>query len=55
MSAPKILEDAVKVAKTAQIMAYVKDNQVLTALALFVMWQAGAFVYAYSTVQGAMC
>ncbi len=52
---PQAVENAVKIAKTAQILAYVKENQLLTALSLFVLWQAGAFIYAYNTVSGAMC
>lgn len=52
---PQTIESAVKIAKTAQILAYVKENQMLTALSLFVLWQAGAFIYAYNTVSGAMC
>ena len=52
---PQAVENAVKVAKAAQILAYVKENQLLTALSLFVLWQAGAFIYAWTTVTGAMC
>ncbi len=52
---PQAVENAVKIAKTAQILAYVKENQVLTALSLFVLWQAGAFIYAYQQVSGVMC
>ncbi len=52
---PQAVENAVKIAKTAQILAYVKENQLLTALSLFILWQAGAFIYAYNTVSGAMC
>ncbi len=52
---PQSIESAVKIAKTAQILAYVKENQLLTALCLFVLWQAGAFIYAYQSVTGAMC
>jgi hypothetical protein len=52
---PQAVESAVKIAKTAQILAYVKDNQLLTAISLFVLWQAGAFIYAWTTVTGAMC
>lgn len=52
---PQSVETAVKIAKTAQILAYVKENQLLTAISLFVLWQAGAFIYAWSTVTGVMC
>lgn len=49
------IQEAVRLAKTAQILHYIKENQLLTAVCLFVLWQAGAFVSAYSSVQGAMC
>ncbi len=52
---PPAVEKAVQVAKTAQIIAYVKDNQLLTALCLFVLWQAGAFISALQAAQGAVC
>ena len=55
MTIPQAVENAVKIAKTAQIMAYVKENQLLTALCLFTFWQAGAFIYAYNSISGAMC
>ena len=54
-SIPPAIENAVKVAKTAQIIAYVKDNQLLTAVCLFVLWQAGAFLTAIQAAQGAVC
>ena len=52
---PAEVQQAVQVAKTAQILAYIKENQVLTALCLFVLWQTGAFLSAYGQVQGAVC
>lgn len=52
---PQAVEQAVKVAKTAQILAYVKENQLLTALCLFVLWQAGAFISMMNSAQGAIC
>ena len=55
MTIPPVVKDAVQVAKTAQIIAYIKDNQLLTALCLFVMWQAGAFLTAVQAAQGAVC
>ncbi len=55
MAIPPVVKDAVQVAKTAQIIAYVKDNQLLTALCLFVLWQAGAFLTAVQAAQGAVC
>ncbi len=55
MAIPPVVKDAVQVAKTAQIIGYVKDNQLLTALCLFVLWQAGAFLTAVQAAQGAVC
>lgn len=55
MTIPAPVKDAIQVAKTAQILAYMKENQLLTALALFVLWQTGAIVAAMSTAQGAVC
>jgi predicted MFS family arabinose efflux permease len=49
------IEKTAAAVKTAQIMQLIKDNQLMTALCLFVLWQAGAFVSAYSYVQGGMC
>lgn len=55
MSAPTPLEKAVTTARYAQILAYVKDNQLVTALALFILWQSGALIGMLSSAQGAMC
>jgi hypothetical protein len=52
---PVEVEKAVQVAKTAQVLHYVKENQLLTAVCLFVLWQAGAFVSALGYVQGGVC
>ena len=46
---------AADAAKMAQIMHFIKENQLLTALGLFCLWQTGAFLSAYSYVQGGMC
>jgi len=52
---PAETEKIVAAAKAAQIIALVKENQLITALVLFVLWQAGAFVSAQSYVGGVMC
>ncbi len=41
-------------AKVAQIIQLVKDNQLATALVLFVLWQAGAFAEAVGYA-GSVC
>jgi hypothetical protein len=45
----------IDVAKAVQIASFVRENQILTAVCLFVLWQTGAFLSAYGQVQGAMC
>lgn len=52
---PAEAEKIVAAAKAAQIYALVKENQLITALVLFVLWQAGAFVSAYEYTSGVMC
>jgi len=39
-------EEIVPLAKGAQIVQLVKDNQLVTAVILFVLWQAGAVAQA---------
>ncbi len=52
---PEVIEKTIDVARAAQIAEFVRNNQILTALCLFVLWQTGAFLSAYGQVQGAMC
>ncbi len=52
---PEVIASAVQTAKTAQILMYIKENQVLTAFCLFVLWQTGALLSAASHAQGAIC
>lgn len=42
-------------AKAAQFANLVKENQLVTALVLFVLWQAGAFLSAQQYAAGVMC
>ena len=48
-------DKALAVAKAAQIASLVKENQLVTALVLFILWQSGALLSAYSTAGGAIC
>ncbi len=48
------LDDAVTATKSAQIIALIKDNQLLTAAIVFILWQAGAIASAAGYV-GGMC
>ena len=46
MSIEQVPEQVVPLAKGAQIIQLVKDNQLFTAVILFVLWQAGAVTQA---------
>ena len=39
-------KDVVPLAKGAQVLQLVKDNQLITAVIVFVLWQAGALAQA---------
>ena len=41
--------------KWAQLVTLVKENQLVTALCLFVLWQTGALLTVSSEVSGVMC
>ena len=49
------IDTAVAAAKFTQLLTLVKENQLVTALVLFVLWQTGAFFTAQSHVAGVMC
>lgn len=55
MSNPHAAEKVIAAAKMAQIIQLVKENQLVTALVLFLLWQSGALLTAYSTAGGAIC
>lgn len=42
-------------AKAAQIATLIKENQLVTALVLFCLWQVGAFYSAQQYAAGVMC
>ncbi len=48
-------DDAIKTARFAQIIALVKENQLVTALCLFILWQTGALLAVSDQVSGVMC
>lgn len=54
-----VASDAVNTAITAtrwaQLVTLVKDNQLVTALCLFVLWQTGALLTVSSTAGGVIC
>ncbi len=55
MTASKPVETAITAAKAAQLMTLIKENQLVTALVLFFLWQTGAFLSAATYVQGGVC
>lgn len=55
MSNPHGVEEAIASARLAQILCLIKENQLVTALVLFLLWQSGALLSAYSTAGGAIC
>ncbi len=55
MSSAPHAEKIVAAARMAQIMSLIKENQLVTALVLFCLWQSGALLSAYSTAGGAIC
>jgi hypothetical protein len=48
-------EKVVDAARVAQLVTLVKENQLVTALVLFFLWQTGAMLSAVSYVQGGVC
>jgi hypothetical protein len=50
-----IAEKAITAVKVAQLTQLVRDNQLLTAFVLFVLWQTGALLAVSSEVSGVMC
>lgn len=52
---PQNAEKIVGAAKAAQLLALIKENQLVTALCLFILWQAGALLSAYEYTSGVMC
>ncbi len=52
---PAAAEKVVDAARVAQLVTLVKENQLVTALVLFLLWQGGAFFTATSYASGVMC
>ncbi len=48
-------EAALEATRWAQIVTLVKENQLVTALCLFVLWQTGALLTMSQEVSGVMC
>lgn len=49
------VEDALEVTRWAQLVTLVKENQLVTALCLFILWQTGTLLTISTEVSGVMC
>lgn len=54
-TASDLVQPAITVTRWAQIVTLVKENQLVTALCLFVLWQTGAILTVSSTAGGVIC
>jgi hypothetical protein len=52
---PKPIETADEVGQAKQIVDLVKENKLMSALVVFVLWQTGTLIQVYSEVGGAIC
>ncbi len=53
--AAQVAQTAITNAKIAQIAVLIKENQLVTAFVLFILWQTGALISAATYVQGGVC
>ena len=51
----EVVEEVMDATKWAQIIALIRENQLATALGLFVLWQTGVLLTLYGEVGGAIC
>tara|TARA_Y100000589_G_scaffold219210_1_gene206930 strand:+ start:172 stop:345 length:174 start_codon:yes stop_codon:yes gene_type:complete len=51
----ELAETADEVGQAKQIVDLVKENKMMTALVVFVLWQTGTLLELYSQLQGGMC
>lgn len=52
---PNLVQTADEVGQAKQVLDLVKENKMITALVVFVLWQTGTLLELYSSVQGGMC
>ncbi len=55
VQAPPAVEKALDATKMAQILLLIKENQLLTAAGLFILWQTGVLLTVSTEVGGAIC
>lgn len=48
----QVADNLAPTAKAAQIMLMIKDNQLVTAVVLFILWQAGALSQGFAIIGG---
>ena len=54
-AAAEIAESTIDATRWAQIVTLVKENQLVTALCLFILWQTGTLLTISQEVGGVMC
>lgn len=52
---PAAVEEIVEATRWAQVVTLVKENQLVTALCLFILWQTGTLLTISQEVGGVMC
>lgn len=54
-AAAEIATEVIDATRWAQLVTLVKENQLVTALVLFLLWQTGALLSVSQEVSGVMC
>lgn len=54
-AAADIASEVIDATRWAQLVTLVKENQLVTALCLFLLWQTGALLTVSQEVSGVMC
>jgi hypothetical protein len=52
---PEVVQSALTATRWSQILLLIKENQLVTALCLFVLWQTGALLSVSTAAGGAIC
>ena len=54
-AAAEVATDVIEATRWAQVITLLKENQLVTALCLFVLWQTGTLLSFTQEVSGVMC
>ena len=54
-AAAELATEVIDATRWAQLVTLVKENQLVTALVLFLLWQTGALLSVSQEVSGVMC